>query len=760
MRTLCIVFLFISCISANTHREISFTNNPFDYTFIDEIWSTSASQPWEWMKTEKCIRSGHIAALQRSSCQLQFTCDEGVVEIAFTANMRGREQDLRILLDDNLKGTYFYQGQKLLRVKVKRGMHNVKFVFRKASGAYGGGFCTIHKITYPAYVANLLECKTNHEDIKTDTSWGNNDGVAQSFEMLSVLTKIKTTKDIPQLQYEVQTPQNIHVVKHTADVFTLAKDHEKQIHFSVIADGRFRSENIAITIYFKCGDVQVEKIHYTIPFVYIDPARAFLEKETVIKSKKFDFSSVQQLDQFLKDFQQSELTPIIFALRLECCRKTRDEILRQNQDINNREQQEQNLVKAINTYLEFIEKYPGRLLTKVAIHEVFQLYSKINRISFYYNFIERFPHSEHSLVAHEHIKALMYEVVCTKNTIEAYDTFAEMYPDMSFFTQKCRELAQQQALEQEKILHDNLMEKIDAKDKYIKQLIRQSARNKRANELMNQWLRLTNNLKDMKSTNQRFVTGIQIHRIKNTLHTLYSDTHAISTLLIMQKLDEITAINQEIKALQQKLHDDTLQQMQNYFASLHKNIEKNFTNTNKKIDLLHQSVTELQKNLQLMHLDINTQLSSIDKKMSDGFANLEQNLQRMEKSLLKEMRSGTVAKYLTLLHYNLDNINDNILETNGKIVQLSKSNDDFLRLNLSVLKAVQKNGEVLDGWQQYHRSSSFRTAVSNTVVNIIEGSVGAIPVVGPITTKLAAPFIRWIGDKAGDRAAALWSAIF
>ncbi|BBM86825.1 hypothetical protein [Candidatus Uabimicrobium amorphum] len=760
MKKLCMVFLLMLCVNANNHREISFTEDPFTENFIDEVWSTSSPEPWEWIERQKCIRSGHIPALQRSSCQLQFNSEEGVVAISFSTDLRGKEQSLRIFLDDALQGTYFYQGEKVLHIKVKRGTHVIKFVFRKVARAYGGGSCTINKISYPAQTKNLFQYKINHTDKKTNTSWGNNDEIAQSFEMLGVFANIKSAKDIPQLQYEVQVPQNIHLVPHTPVVFALPKNKEKQLHFSIISDGRFRENSIPLTIRLKSCDVQLQKLHYSIPFAYVDPARAFLEKETVITSKKFDFSSVEQLDQFLKDFPESELAPIIFALRLECCRKVRDAAIERNQNVKNRQQREQNIIKAINSYLVFIEKYPQRLLTKVAIHEVFQLYTKINRISFYHNFIERFPHSEHSLVANEHIKALMYELVCAKDSIEAYDTFAEMYPNMSFFTRQCCNLAQKKALQQEKDFIHNLVKKIDTKDKYIRQLALQSTRNKRANVLMNKWLLLTTALKDTKSSHQRFVTGVQIQRIKNTLHTYYNDTNVISTLLMMQKLDEIATISKEIKDLQQQLHKDTLQQMQNHFASLRKNIDDNFANTNKKIDTLHLSVAQLQKNLQLMHLDLNTKLSHIDTKISDGFMSLEQNLQRMEKSLLREMRSGTVAKYLTLLHYNLGNINDNILEANANIVQLSKGNDDFLRLNLSVLKAVQHNGEILDGWQQYQRGSSLRTAVSNTVVNIIEGSVGAIPVVGPITTRLAAPFIRWIGNKAGDRAVSLWSAIF
>ena len=86
-------------------------------------------------------------------------------------------------------------------------------------------------------------------------------------------------------------------------------------------------------------------------------------------------------------------------------------------------QKEQRLIAVINDYNQFISQYPDRILSRIAIHECFQLYTMVNRISFYENFVRRYPYTEHSLVALDRIKLLLYNLVCAQNSIEAYEKF-------------------------------------------------------------------------------------------------------------------------------------------------------------------------------------------------------------------------------------------------------------------------------------------------------------------------------------------------
>ena len=360
---------------------------------------------------------------------------------------------------------------------------------------------------------------------------------------------------------------------------------------------RFDRDTLSFPVHLKHNSKSIKTCRFSAPF------------------QKFDYARKDELDTFLQQYPDSAFAPAIFRMRFECCRRAKEAALKAI-DTLPESAKEQKLVEVINEYNAFIEKYSDRLLTRVAIHEVFGLYTKVNRISFYHNFIQRYPDTEHSLVAKEHTKALLFGLCCTVNSVDAYEKFLEFYPGKSIYRDKCLALATRKAVEDERKYAQSLGNASDAK-------------NRRANLLVQQLLQVRKEYSNLPLQDRihKALSDTRISRIKEVIVQVYPDTFAINTILILENIKDIIELNQAVINLLNQQHQETIRSLNQHFETLNRNLEENFKAVRKDITEVNANINSLRDDLKTMHSDIqqrfdkvDAKLEQIDTRLQEGFA--------------------------------------------------------------------------------------------------------------------------------------------
>lgn len=658
-------------------------------------------------------------------------------------------------------------------IPVRKGTHTFKWEYSKDRSKTEGSDCGwLSRIKYPLPTIPVNFSEVSFRDDESDNSSGNNDRIIQNFEVVQI-TGVLESLPVAQIQaISPQLPDNILLT--TPAEITGTSDGKTRFCFSIVINQRWNKDKVEFPIVLQDTAGVTKTYMFSAPFQKTDLSKRYLEKEKVLQSEKFDYTSKEQLDRFLSLFSNSDFAPTLFRLRMECCRRFREQVL--TPVPASQEVREEKLVKVINEYNEFIERYPDKLLTRVAIHECFDLYTQVNRISFYHNFIQRYPYTEHSLVAQKHIQCLLFALVCTEDTIDAYEKFIQLYPEDSFYRSKCIELAKNKAVEIERKKWDS-QQNLDA-------LILSVKRNEEANKLVSQLddiLQEHANL-PVEQRMQKIVTDTRIDRIKETIKKVYPETHAVRALLYWTKMQEVKDLNEGIYRLLEKQKKEIISGMDTHFGKLQKNLEQNFqqiqqrfnkvdqqlgklekemqagfANVNKNIEAVNTNIKSLHDNLQAIHTDIrqrfdkiDNKLSQIDTRIQDGFAQVNQKL---------DTGFQQIDNYFKVLHNDLNQINSNIIQIDAGISQISQQNQQFLRQNTQILNKLEENGRLYTGYYNCPRAD-IQCAVSSTVSEALKLGISYIPVAGPIITKVGAPAIEWVGNKITDGAKRLWNKIF
>jgi hypothetical protein len=425
-------------------------------------------------------------------------------------------------------------------------------------------------------------------------------------------------------------------------------------------------------------------------------------------------------------------------------------VVEANRSLASVEEKSKNWISAINEYHEFIEKYPEKLLTRVALHECFELYCQIDRISFYHNFIQRYPYTEYSLVAREHIKRLLFALVCTQDSIIAYGKFLTLFPEPSFYQAKCVEFAEKKTVEEEKAISEKL--------KTFEE------RNKRANVLIHECNKVLKEYSEagLEHRVSALLSDRKIKRILRQISECYPDTFASNTLFLLESNKIILEMAQEIKDSQKKQHDEVLAALKSHFDSLDRMLKENFGAMEQNFQQVNQKLSQLQDDLHagyatlLERFDkVDAKLDKIDLHIQEGFAQVNQKL---------DVGFARIENHFQVLHNDLRHINQSMIQMSYDLgtgfAQLSEDNRKFLQQNSTVLATLEENGRIYTGYQNIPRRSGFQSALGKSLGIALTFGVAAIPVAGPMGAAIAAPVCNWLGETLVDKAASLWNRIF
>ncbi|NUM33720.1 MAG: hypothetical protein HUU50_04220 [Candidatus Brocadiae bacterium] len=786
-----IVFSLVPLL-AQEYVEVNFEKNPFATN--PSQWKTGGTKNWQW--NSGILISGAIE--NSSETWMEFEANVGDGKFSFGYSISSEKScDLLIFSIDN-QDMFVTSGENQDRLEfsiaITKGQHKFRWLYKKdLTKSEGDDKVHILWIKYPIIasthstsftptnsttVSNIRFGLLQYQDNESLFSWGNDDHIVNTFETIFVNGIFEDTQE--DITIEPALPAHIFLVNGLS--FSLnTKEKKASFSFSFIVGPQYNQAKVFFPIHVKKNTKILKTYNFEAPFDKVDISRRYLQQEKILSSKKFNYASQEELDSFLDKFPDSEFAPVVFRFRLEYCRNFRDEILKKLPA--EQEAREKELIKAINVYNEFIKKYPGKLLTRIAIHECFELYTMVGRISFYNNFIQRYPYMEHSLVAKEHIKMLLYSLVCTENTVDAYEKFIQIYPEESFYRTRCIALAQQKAIEEEQNQIDQILKKALAKNTVpsIQPLIEENTRNKRANAILSEIYKIIEEYNKMQVSEkvQKYLTDNRIERITQIIRTVYPDTSAMSAILLIQRLQDIIQLTQETQKMMQKLHDETLHTMGNYFQTLNNDLKKNFQSVEDRLTQINQNINSLHEHLNAVHLDIQKRFDNVDQKLEKINADVQNINQKLDiidnrlQDIDKKVQEGfaqvnkkldtgmeKIGTYFQTLHGDLENINQGMLKLDNGLAQLNTQNKEFLRQNAQIYTQLEKMNSLYAGYQKYDSSSDLKCSIGNTVGNLLELGVSSIPVAGPILSKVAAPVLGWLGNKVTDGASALWNKIF
>lgn len=775
MKKFLVIFFIAVCslFADNKLRVIDFKSSPYKTNFNGEKWSIKPAyyklnQPWFYSYNKRHICSKSIDNNEETEVKFQFSSGVGILTIKGGVESEISHDFLQIFL--GTEKIYEVSGRKIFTFEkkiTKQKEYELTFLYKKDhSVSRGDDLAYISYISYPTPVfsSKKLDLIANFEytDSKGDKSWGNDDHRANTFETLYIEGRLKVDGE-ESLRAELVVPKHIIIAE---EPMIEERNNSLYVTAAIFCTQRFSRNKIQLqfnVISKKTG--ATKQIFYSIPFQSVDYSQMYLAKQVILVSKKFDYTSKQELDDFLAKFPKSEFAAALFTFRLECCRRKRNEILKLNENVKNKKERDKNLVVAINEYIEFIEKYPNKLLAQVAIHECFELYTKINRISFYYNFIKRFPHSIQSMVAEKYIQALFYKVVCTENTVASYDYFIEMYPSNSFLTKKCIELAKTKMLQDIKLKLEDQLNKVAENPQVkenilLKTLLDEKVREKLAQKILISW---ENDKKLLEKKSQKlFVLQKKMLRKQYVIQSLFSETPQARYLALQLQFEILIKLNKKILQKQEQNHQKLMKELDQRFDKLEKSLEINFKNTQQQLTILQNSVNNIHKKLKWIHGDLSSQIQDLDATVEQGFHEVNSNLKQMEKNINDKLDAGfeEVNKYQQLLYNDLQKVNENVVKVNSNVLQMREDNKKFLEKNAEILSQVQKNGEMLTGWQNYEKPSGVKTFVDATITGGVLGALSVIPTGGPIIAGVAAPTVDFIVSGTTSGAVYLWECIF
>lgn len=317
-----------------------FAENPFK-KYPGE-WKRGGNADWTWQPGE--IRSGGIGDEQES--WVEWTTKVGTGTFRFKYDIDSEENCDFLFFYLNHKPCFKKSGTRQIgtvqgeySVPLERGTICVKWRYKKDKSQYlGMDRVKITQISYPKPVEQNVEALRlqliGYLDEESNRSWGNNDRVLQNFETIQIWVGVEntTTTEAKNLSLVAELPDDVFlIVTSTPAILAVPPNQRGSIVFSIAVGSSFQGDKIEFPIHLKFNSITLKSLTFTAPFQRVDLSKRYLQKETVLTSKKFDYASKEELDQFLNLFPNSELAPMVFRLRLEYCRRFRDAALQQNQ---------------------------------------------------------------------------------------------------------------------------------------------------------------------------------------------------------------------------------------------------------------------------------------------------------------------------------------------------------------------------------------------------------------------------------------------
>lgn len=487
----------------------------------------------------------------------------------------------------------------------------------------------------------------------------------------------------------------------------------------------------------------------------IDPAT--YERESVERWGKitergehFDYAS---LDKFLEEFPDAECSADVFAARL-------------------------GLVQAsgsIKDYNEFINKYPERLSTSMAVHELFELYDRVGTMSAYLDFLKRYPRTPQASLARQKVYLIAYELAIQRDQLEDYDAFIRLFPEAVQIVQIKDWAGKRRMAQEDEILRSPAM---DARPE----------KGARANVLAVEFGKA---MTDAGKARDAAEQGLLLHRASRIMDVLterYAEYDAAREVRNEARHGELVKKLDELDETLRKNHAELLDELHKEFAETRKSIadgvaalkldnaetrkllDERFRNLENKADILHKDLGGIQDELIKINAkftDLQQGIAATNRKLDqvrDDLDNLHQGLAAISTAIgsglqqnrmvlesvrfdiqsqtknLAALSSGTVQS-------KANNLNCQLSEKNGtfeKRVRINRGGFTPVKMFLASAKEVG-NTFLESGGDEARRAAL--DAVPGILSEAVGWSVENIPIAGEFLAAPAAELAYNLGQE-------------
>lgn len=348
---LCIGVLHAQAIVLEDFSNFSFVNNQHWYCPKNGL-------SYSWYSVEQI---GLCTSSNKSWVSFRYTFGQPG-KVCFSASTDGAK--LHFFKDGDFVQSFIHAKKEIICISVSQGEHRFtwELVSEDTMSACSANIGKIFFIPDSSSSKLIIEqpksqpalspqqVSITYTDARTDTSFGNGDNVISNLESFEV--QVRIDKDAKPL------PDNVKPIL-PQDVFLIAqRKHatEPVFYFTFVVGNQFNEPQVKIKFDITSQQNMLHTGELSAPFKKRDMAKEYLEKEHPLQTKKFDYSSKKELDEFLAQFPDSSFSAVLFRFRLECCRTVRDRMIEANRNLTSQDDKEKNLLSAINEYHEFIEK--------------------------------------------------------------------------------------------------------------------------------------------------------------------------------------------------------------------------------------------------------------------------------------------------------------------------------------------------------------------------------------------------------------------
>ena len=380
----------------------------------------------------------------------------------------------------------------------------------------------------------------------------------------------------------------------------------------------------------------------------------------------FDYHDKRELDRFLARFPDSPISAVLFHLRFECCRQLSAAVPERLTTAQHRESCRQ----AISEYQQFIATYPDRLQSKIAVHQCFNLYRRLDEVAGYREFIALYPHSEPRPVAEQQICRCLYREACQLDTIAAYDNFVALYPGRSAWSNDCIERTQRLAINRARAEKQKLTERVQHKlatassdDRELR--LRQEIKAVVESRYLAEILEIREQChRRYPSAHERarylLYDSVRYRRIKKVLHEVFR-REAAAALLTIESFDDIKQMQEELRRHLDAGRRELLAAMDKHFGDLKQRLAADH-------EILRGELQKLQRELQRDLARIHDEVGAV----RQDLAGFEQKMQLNFAAMHREMAT---------LHHGLQRLHNDIqLGFDGLDEQLQLSNASLAKI--------------------------------------------------------------------------------
>jgi len=415
------------------------------------------------------------------------------------------------------------------------------------------------------------------------------------------------------------------------------------------------------------------------------------------------FASYARLDQFLSDFPDAEISADIFAVRLGLVQSS----------------------GSIADYNDFITRYPERMSTLMAIHEVFEMYDRVGTMGAYLDFLKRYPRTPQADLAKRKAHLIAFELATKSDRLEDYDAFIRLFPEAAQISP-----VKARALEKRLTEEDELLTGAGMTDRTEKRA--------RANVLAVEFGKEMTKAAEAQDPGEMGLSLDRASRLREVLTERYAEYDAAREVRNENRHGELLKKLDEIDDTLKRNHADLLDALHREFAETRRSIadgvaalkldnaetrkqlDENFRSLENKADILHRDLGAIQGEL----VKLNVQF--------------------------KDVRVGIAAtnQKLDQIHVDLNNVHQGLIDISKAIGTGFKQNGGLLaeiRTDIQTQTKALLSGKPAEGDSQAKALNTLFTEKDGQLEKNVANNRGSFT---PVKTFLSA--VAEIGDTFLD----------